>query len=306
MKDSEIVTLFVQKITVEDGLAKNSVDSYKKDLELFVKFLEKKKTTLTKAGQKNFEDYLSFLHSENRAPSSIARTISTFRGFYRFLKDEKIIKDDPTLNIEPPKARVKLPKMLCLEEIERLIDATTIDNSLKSVRMNCMIEILYSTGLRASELISLEMSAFQKDASGKMKDYLIVRGKGNKERLVVLNDKAKKATENYIKVLMVKQKEQSRWLFPGKSLKKKDSHITRQAFNKFLKEVARIANIDEEKVHPHVLRHSFASHLLNNGADLVVLQELLGHSDISTTEIYTHVMDSKLKDLVFNAHPLAK
>ncbi len=305
MKDFEAINLFLQKIRVEDGLAKNSIESYGKDLELFAKFLANKSGGLIGAKQKNFETYLSLLHDKKSADSSIARAISTFRSFYRFLRDEKIIKEDPTLFIESPKSRINLPKMLSLQEIESLIAATEKDNSLKSSRMNCMIEILYSTGLRVSELVSLEISNLQQDEAGNIKDHLIVRGKGNKERLVVLNEKAIESTKNYLKILKLKQKTPSRWLFPGKSTKK-DSHITRQAFNKFLKETARAANIDEEKVHPHVLRHSFASHLLNNGADLRVLQELLGHSDISTTQVYTHVMDSKLKDLVFNAHPLAK
>ncbi len=306
MRDFDVTNLFLQKIKVEDGLAQNSIESYNLDLEQFSKFLAKKNSSLIKAKQTDFEKYFALLHEKNIAPSSIARCISTFKGFYRFLMDEKIIKHNPTINIESPKSGIKLPKMLSLEEIEKLIAATTKDNSLKSARMNCMIEILYSTGLRVSELISLEISNLKQDEKGQIRDHLIVRGKGNKERLVVLNEKAIESIKNYLKILNLKQKTSSKWLFPGKSTKTKDSHITRQAFNKFLKEVARTANIDEEKVHPHVLRHSFASHLLNNGADLRVLQELLGHSDISTTQVYTHVMDSKLKDLVFNAHPLAK
>ena len=306
MKDSEIISSFIQKIKVEDGLAKNSLYSYQKDLESFSHFLQSKKSSLIKVKQKQLEDYLSSRHEEEIVSSSIARAISTFRNFYKFLKDEKIIDHDPTVNLESPRIGLKLPKMLTIEEIEHLIAATQKNDNIQCARMNCMIEILYSTGLRVSELISLEMSSLQQDENQQIKDYLLVTGKGNKERIVVLNESAQKSIVKYLTILISSQKKQSKWLFPGKSQTKSDSHITRQAFNKFLKQTAIDANIDPEKVHPHVLRHSFASHLLNSGADLRVLQELLGHSDISTTQIYTHVMDSKLKDLVFNSHPLAK
>lgn len=306
MKDSDLILHFLQKIKVEDGLSQNTVNSYRLDLKQLKDFCKKKKVTLPQLQIKNFENYLLKLHNKELAPASIARSISTFKSFYRFLCEEKTIKNDPTINLEPPKLGLKLPKMLSLEEIRSLIATTKSQSNLKLARANCMIEILYATGLRVSELVTLELANLQRDQNGNIKEYFIVRGKGNKERMVILNEHAIRSIQNYLKVLQLNRNRDSKWLFPGRSAVTKDSHITRQAFNKLLKEAARLANIDEEKVHPHVLRHSFASHLLNNGADLRVLQELLGHSDISTTQIYTHVMDSKLKDLVFNAHPLAK
>lgn len=301
-----LINLFLEKIIAEDGLSKNTASSYEKDLKLFADFLKTKKSSLENISEENIKKYLRYLSNEDFRPSSIARKISCFKNFYKFLYEEKIIDSNPTLNIETPKQLMNLPKMLSENEVDKLFAVLKDADNKKDIRLKAMVEILYASGLRVSELVSLELSAIQFDKDS-IRDYLIVKGKGNKERIAVLNNSALKALEHYLTIRNSCADKDSKWLFVGKSLKeKKDVHITRQAFNKALKELALRANIDEDRVHPHVLRHSFATHLLNRGADLRVLQELLGHSDISTTQIYTHIMDSKLKDLVFNNHPLAK
>lgn len=301
-----LIEQFLDKISAEDGLSKNSVTSYKNDLDLFEKYLLSKKSTIRKAQEADLKKYLQNLHSDEFKNSSISRKISCFKSFYKFLNDEGLLSQNPTKNLETPKQAMNLPKMLSEDEVEKLFSVFKNAESKKEIRLRAMLEILYSSGLRVSELVSLELSSIQKEGNS-FKDYLIVKGKGNKERIAVLNDSSLKALKEYLISRNSSEEKNSKWLFVGKSLKeKKDVHITRQAFNKALKEIANAAGIDQERVHPHVLRHSFATHLLNRGADLRVLQELLGHSDISTTQIYTHVLDSKLKDLVFKNHPLSK
>ncbi len=300
------VELFFEKIRAEDGLSSNTIKSYRNDLELLQEFLDLKKISITKASQDDLKKYLRFLADQNFRNSSISRKISCFKHFYRFLLDEKSISENPTRNLESPKKMVNLPKMLSENEIDKLFEILKNSESKKDIRLLAMVEIMYSSGLRVSELVSLPISCVQKEGNS-FRDYLFVLGKGNKERIAALNQSSLEALKNYLKIRNSGSNKNSKWLFVGKSLKNNnDSHVTRQAFNKSLKELAQKANIDKERVHPHVLRHSFATHLLNKGADLRVLQELLGHCDISTTQIYTHVMDSKLKELVFQHHPLKK
>jgi len=293
-----LIEIFLDKINAEDGLAKNTILSYRKDLELLEKFLISRKKTLKNCDEFDLKEYLKNLHLKNIKTSSSSRKISCFKNFFNFLSDEKIIAQNITENIETPKKNLKLPKMLSEDEVEKLISVAYQEN----LRTACMLEILYSSGLRVSELVSLSISSIQNE-----KDYLIVKGKGNKERIAPLNEAAKNVLQKYLAQRNCGANANSKWLFIGKNLKeKKDSHITRQGFHKALKDIASKAEINPQKVHPHIIRHSFASHLLNRGIDLRVLQELLGHSDISTTQIYTHILDSKLKDIVFKKHPLSK
>lgn len=302
---SNFIRNFLEKIKAEDGLAHNTIISYQRDLNNFEEFLTSKKTKIDKAHEQNIKDYLHYLDNKKLKSSSIARKISTLKHFYKFLENEKLIEETPTNNLETPKRGLKLPKVLSEEEVFKLLNFANSDDSPQSLRMACMLEILYSAGLRVSELVSLEKNAIQKEEVG-LRNYLIVRGKGNKERIAPLNKSALKILEKYL--LQMPDLENSKYLFVGgKNTKSSaDKHMTRQGFHKALKELAVKAGIDENKVHPHVIRHSFASHLLNNGVDLRILQELLGHSDISTTQIYTHILDSKLKELVFAHHPLSK
>lgn len=303
---------FLNKLRAEDGLSANTISSYAKDLELFIKFFSKNeisKFDLSAIKEDDIKKYLASLHKENLKSSSVTRKISCMRNFYRFLEEEKIIKTNPTLNIVRPKADSKLPKFLTEEEMFKLLDYADKDKSEIGTKLSCMLEILYSSGLRVSELVSLPLSAAQETIDNHgfttLRNYLLVKGKGGKERIAPLNKSAIKKLTKYLE-MRKQSKKDSKWLFIGKSFNKAaDTHLTRQFFHKMLKNLALNAGIDPEKVHPHVIRHSFATHLLNSGVDLRILQELLGHSDISTTEIYTHIMDSKLQELVLKHHPLA-
>ncbi len=283
---------FLIKLQTEDGLSKNTIASYGKDLELFEKFLSEKKIELKQVNKQDLKDYLFLLHQEKLKATSIARKISCLKNFFKFLVNENFISDNPALHLEAPKREAKLPKFLSEEEILSLLKNAESDS-----RLSCMIEILYAAGLRVTELVSLPFVAVQREGNS-LRNYLIVKGKGGKERIAPLNNAAIKKTLEYLN-----KREDSIWLFPGNVGGK---HLTRQAFHQMLKDLAIKSAIDPARVHPHVIRHSFATHLLNSGVDLRVLQELLGHSDISTTEIYTHILDSKLRDLVFAHHPLAK
>ncbi len=319
-----LVTSFLEKIRAEDGLSSNTLLSYSKDLELFDKFIKAQNISIANVSSDDLKNYFFYLHQEDFRSSSIARKISCFKSFYKFLEEESVTKINPTLHLHAPKKESKLPKFLSEEEIFKLLDFINNDKSEFGIKLSCMFEILYSAGLRVSELVSLPVSAIQEidDENGQktLRNYLIVKGKGNKERIAALNKSAIKKLIEYLNFRKIMGQEKSKWLFVGtvRSSKKQEkireenvetakySHITRQRFHQMLKELAKKAGIDAARVHPHVIRHSFASHLLNNGIDLRVLQELLGHSDISSTEIYTHILDSKKQDLVFRNHPLSK
>lgn len=315
----DLIKEFIEKIRAQDGLAKNTSLSYQKDLELFNNYGQKHNFKLEKATPDNLKEYLYHLHKEKLKSSSIARKISCFKSFYGFLEEENHLKENPTIHLHLPKKEAKLPKFLSEEEIFQLLNCIDQDKSEFGIKLSCMLEMLYSGGLRVSELVSIPISSIT-FTSNNLQNHLIIKGKGNKERIVALNGAAIKKLENYLDFRKKIGQKDSKWLFVGnsRSSKKqdkitiknkkplKDTHISRQRFNQMLKELAINSNLDPARVHPHVIRHSFATHLLNNGIDLRVLQELLGHSDISSTEIYTHILDSKKQDLVFKNHPLAK
>lgn len=321
---------FLNKIKAEDGLSSNTLLSYGKDLELFEKFTKSENIAITSITDAYLKNYLHQLHKDDLRSSSISRKISCLKSFYKFLEEENSISLNPTLNLHSPKKESKLPKFLSEEEVFKLLDFVNNDKSEFGMKLSCMLEILYSAGLRVSELVSLPMSAIAEitDETGQksLRNYLIIKGKGSKERIAALNKSAIKKLLEYLDFRKKVGQEKSQWLFVGtvRSSKKqnkirlkenqekealkttKHSHITRQRFHQMLKELAVKTGLDPSRIHPHVIRHSFATHLLNNGIDLRVLQELLGHSDISSTEIYTHILDSKKQDLVFKNHPLSK
>jgi integrase/recombinase XerD len=319
--DIQLVNLFSEKLISENGLSKNTVLSYQNDLKLFRSFLNSINSNFLKADEESVKSYLQKLYQDSLSPASAARKISCLRNFFKFLEIDGYRKNNPALNIVKPKNNNKLPKFLTEKEIFTLLDTVNKDASDFGIRLSAMLEILYASGLRVSELVSLPMTTIQKNTDSKgvvtFKDYMVVRGKGNKERIAPLNNSALKILENYIKLRERMGHKDSKWLFCGHIRTSKDEHknsihrqadqfITRQRFHQMLKELAVKAGVDPKRVSPHIIRHSFASHLLNRGVDLRILQELLGHSDISTTQIYTHILDSKLRDLVNNCHPLAK
>lgn len=312
------ISNFLEKLKAEDGLSRNTTLSYGKDLELFARFLSTKKTAFIDVSADLIKDYFYELHKEELRSASIARKISCLKNFYKFLENENLIKTNPALYLQVPKRDLKLPKFLSEEEVFKMLNLINSDKSEFGIKLSCMLEILYSAGLRASELVSLPISVIQREGAT-LRNYMIVKGKGSKERIAPLNKAAIKKLLEFLELRKNLGQENSKWLFVGFARASKkldlirgknpeliDAHITRQRFHQMLKELANRAGIDPSRVHPHVIRHSFATHLLNSGVDLRILQELLGHSDISTTEIYTHIMSSKLKDLVFQHHPLSK
>ena len=319
--NSKYINNFLQKIRAEDGLSKNTILSYGKDLEMLEIFLKNIAISFENCSKEILKRYFNEDVQQNLKNSSISRKISCFKHFFNFLEQENIIKKNPVLEIHGPKRHKILPKFLSENEVTKMLDILLQDESEFGIKLSCMLEILYSAGLRVSELVNLPISAVQFKNS-QIDDFLIVKGKGNKERIATLNETSKIILAKYLILRKKVGLENSKWLFVGnfRSSKKPnqikihavnskdfiDKPLSRQRFNKMLKELAIKAKIEPSRVHPHVFRHSFATHLLNNGADLRVLQELLGHSDISTTEIYTHISENKLRDAVLNHHPLSK
>jgi integrase/recombinase XerD len=262
--------------------------------------------SIAEAGTEHIRSYLAGLTSRGFAGSSSARRLSAIRQLFRFLYAEGHRGDDPSSAIEGPKRARALPKVLSIADVDRLLATARSDMDreapntlarLRATRLNCLMEVLYATGLRVSELVSLPLSAAAQNTQ-----MLMVRGKGSKDRLVPLNGPAKNAMADYLKLLAATGRERTKWLFPSFG---RSGHITRQHFARDLKALGARAGRRARDISPHALRHAFATHLLHNGADLRVVQTLLGHADISTTQIYTHVLDERLKSLVRDLHPLA-
>jgi integrase/recombinase XerD len=306
--DEGLIELFLDMVAAERGGAKNTLAAYARDLSDLSAVLAKSKSSIAKASTDDLRAYLTALDKRGFAAASLARRLSAIRQLYRFLYAEGRRGDDPSAVIEGPKRGRALPKVLSIAEVDRLIAQARADMSqadqpigerLRAARLNCLLEVLYATGLRVSELVALPRSAAERNAR-----MLNVRGKGNKERLVPLNEAAKVAMRDYLSLLAEAGRHRdAKWLFPSFS---EAGHLTRQHFARDLKGLAVKAGLRSDRVSPHVLRHAFASHLLHNGADLRVVQTLLGHADISTTQIYTHVLAERLKSLVRDLHPLGE
>jgi integrase/recombinase XerD len=278
------IDIFLEALSAEKGRSEKTLTSYASDLNQANEAID---GGLMNATESAVQDFLSSLPDK---ASSVARKASALRGFYKFLMLEKIITVNPTANLELPKRNRALPKFLSVDEIELLISsAGDVRNSL---RLRAMIELLYASGLRVSELCELPIS-------GILGNKLLIHGKGAKERLVPMHDAAIHALNKW---LDARGDTNSKYVFPSNG---KTGHITRDGFFKILKKCAILSGIEQNRVSPHVLRHSFASHLLAGGANLRAIQTMLGHEDISTTQIYTHVMPEKLKETISNHHPLA-
>jgi integrase/recombinase XerD len=304
--DAALVAPYLDMLAAERGAGANTLAAYRRDLEDFSAYLKDNSRSIAKATTDDLRGYLSDLSRRGMQVATVARRLSAMRQLYRFLYAEGHRADDPAAVLQGPKRARSLPKTLTLAEVDHLLHtAATCDPAaplpvrLRAARLACLVELLYATGLRVSELVSLPASAARKDAR-----VIIVRGKGNKERMVPLNDAAKQATAAYLALVKEGGREaQSKWLFPSFG---DSGHLTRQHFARDLKALAAASGLRATQVSPHVLRHAFASHLLHNGADLRVVQTLLGHADISTTQIYTHVLEERLKSLVRDLHPLAQ
>ena len=304
--DQRLIALFLDMLSAERGAAANTIEAYRRDLEDFAAALGSGRT-LAKVASDDLRAYLGSLAARGFARASQARRLSALRQFYRFLYAEGRRRDDPAALLAGPKRSRPLPKVLSVADVDRLLaaaraglaEAAASDGErLRRLRLVCLLELIYATGLRVSELIALPASASRQDVR-----LLMVRGKGDKERLVPLNEPAKQAMAEYLAQRQAAGLAGSRWLFPSFG---ESGHLTRQHFARELKALAAAAGLPAAKVSPHVLRHAFASHLLQNGADLRTVQTLLGHADISTTQIYTHVLEDRLKNMVRDLHPLAE
>jgi integrase/recombinase XerD len=311
--DAKLINLFLDMLAAEQGAGDNTLDAYRRDLTDFSEFLRRSGQDFAGAQTQGLRDYLADLDARGFKSSSVARRLSAMRHLFRFLLNERIRSDDPAAILSGPKRGRGLPKVLTIADVDRLLvhakaltaaPEASAPQRLRALRLYCLLEVLYATGLRVSELVSLPRSAARRDAR-----MIVVRGKGNKERLVPLNEPSRQAMADYlaaIEALKTEKKKNaanSKWLFPSSG---ESGHLTRQHFARDLKELAAAAGLAPRLVSPHVLRHAFASHLLHNGADLRIVQTLLGHTDISTTQIYTHVVEERLKSLVRDLHPLAE
>ncbi|MBR0717377.1 site-specific tyrosine recombinase XerD [Bradyrhizobium liaoningense] len=316
--DTRLIGLFLDMLAAEQGAGTNTLDAYRRDLTDFSEFLGRLGHSFVDAETQILRDYLADLDTRGFKSTSVARRLSAMRHLYRFLLNEKLRADDPAAILSGPKRGRSLPKVLSIADVDKMLgrakelseaaDASP-SQRLRNLRLYCLLEVLYATGLRVSELVALPRSAAKRDAR-----MIVVRGKGNKERLVPLNEASRQAMVDYLGATDATTKGDdkpnkkgslaaSKWLFPSFG---ESGHLTRQHFARDLKELAVASGLQARLVSPHVLRHAFASHLLHNGADLRIVQTLLGHTDISTTQIYTHVVEERLKSLVRDLHPLAE
>ncbi len=299
------VDAFLEMLLAERGAARNTIQAYRQDLGHFDIFLKKEaspsKSSLLEVTPQQVNAYLMTLSRQGREATTLSRRLSALRQFYQFLVSEGWMSNNPTTTIDAPRHQRALPKILSEEDIVRLLEVAYIQTDPEGCRLYAMLETLYASGLRVSELVTLPLMAIHPN-----KPYLLIKGKGGKERLVPLSEHATTALKTYLALrpsfLQKAGLLGEKWLFPSPS---KEGHLTRQRFGQLLKELAVKANLDPDKISPHVIRHAFATHLLRHGADLLAIQKLLGHADLSTTQIYTHVVTDHLKDLVNHHHPLA-
>lgn len=295
---NEIVQDYLHFLQIEKGLSENTLKSYRRDIKQYVQYVEKvlQKSKVSSITRSDIVDYLQILKDDGKSTSTIARVISSLRSFHQFLVYEQLSHHDPTLHIEIPRQNRKLPDILSTEEVDKLLAID--DPSPLGIRNKAMLELLYATGLRVSELISLKVSDLHLTLG-----FVRCLGKGSKERIVPLGDIAQQAVETYLQAArgkLMKKTAEHNILF----VNQRGRPLTRQGFWKILKKIANDNGL-KKTITPHTLRHSFATHLLENGADLRAVQEMLGHTDISTTQIYTHVTRTRLKDVYESYHPRA-
>ena len=303
MAVGRLATLFLDMLAAERGAARNTLDAYGRDLADYLAFLNEANVEIGAAGPATVRQFLAALEARGLKSSSAARRLSAVRQFHKFLFAEGHHAQDPTASTQGPKRQRGLPKVLSVPDVDRLLAfakqaSTDVDaepgSRKRATRLHCLVELLYATGMRVSELVALPRAAARQ-----RERYLIVRGKGGKERLVPLTEASRTASRAWLAQL---DDIPGNWLFPSDA---DSGHLTRQAFARDLKVLAGAAGLRGDRISPHVLRHAFASHLLQNGADLRVVQELLGHSDIATTQIYTHVLDERLSGMVRDLHPMS-
>jgi len=304
-RDKRLIDRFLEMMSAERGAAQNTLAAYQRDLSAYAAFLNAAGSGLQAAKAEHIRNYLAALDAEGLKSSTAARKLSAVRQFHNFLYGEGIVRENPATAIDAPRMRRPLPKVMTTEDVSRLIAAAEArierlegKAKFKAKRLYCLLELIYATGLRVSELISLKRQAIAKGPQ-----FIVVKGKGGRERMVPVSQKAFAAVQAYLAALSEEQDDETPWLFPSHG---DGGYLTRQHFALELKALGREAGLSPEQVSPHVLRHAFASHLLAGGADLRAVQQMLGHADISTTQIYTHVQTDRLRMAVETHHPLAK
>ena len=304
---SALKNSFLEMLASERGSAKLSIEAYRRDLDDFFAFTTSKKLTLETLTHQHVAGYNSHLTARAMSSATIARRRSALKQFFGFLVKEQVRADNPLLLVVASKPTRSLPHVLQHAELKALSAEASRDTSAEGLRLRALLELTYASGMRVSELVTLTLQHLERDPKkpSKLQPFLMVRGKGNKDRIVPLHSGALDALQDYLEVreVFVPKGRDSRFLFPSSG---KAGHLTRQRFHQALKQLCVQAGINPEHCSPHTLRHSFATHLLEGGADLRVIQELLGHADISTTQIYTHVAGNRLKETVNKKHPLAK
>jgi tyrosine recombinase XerD len=301
-----LIESFLDMMGAERGAADNTLEAYRRDLEEFAGWIAKRGSTLREAGRDDVRAYLTALSASGAASTSQARKLSSLRQFYGFLYADGIRTEDPTVAVEAPKRGRPLPKILSREEMRCLLETAEkqAEDNEEGIRLTCIVEMLYASGLRVSELAALPLAAVRSKNG-----FLLVKGKGGKERLAPLNETARAAIARWLQVrenFLPKGEMRpaaDRFLFPSRGV---EGHLTRRRLHQMMKALSLQAGIDPEKLSPHVLRHAFATHLVEGGADLRSVQTLLGHADIATTQIYTHVARDRLAATVASAHPLAR
>lgn len=307
MLGAQYISTFLEARAAETGAARNTLLAYGRDLKDYLEFLSRRSSGLMEASRDDIERYIILCEADGMSVATRARRLSSIKSFYRFAYEEGWREDNPTLAISGPGKTRKLPKTLGVADVGRLLEAARSFGRTdeEKLRMTCLMELLYATGMRVSELVGLPLMAAKGDPA-----MLLVRGKGNKERMVPVSPPARLALQTWAGIreaeeeaARVEKRPANKFLFPSRG---KSGHLSREGFYLSLKELAVKAGVSPETVTPHRLRHAFATHLLENGADLRVIQTLLGHADVSTTEIYTHVLEERLKDLVLKHHPLAE
>jgi integrase/recombinase XerD len=304
-RDARLAQRFLDMMAAERGAAKNTLAAYARDLADYAAFLGRNGRGLKDAAPDDIRAYLSFLEAHGMARSTAARKLSAIRQFHRFLLGDGLAVDNPATAIDSPRQARPLPKVISEAEVAKLIAAArnTVKHAspktrLRALRLRALMELLYASGLRVSELVGLSVQAVEAE-----RDFILVKGKGGRERLVPVAESARRAVADYLRELRRRSEGDVRWLFPSSGA---SGHLTRQHFALELKRLAGLAGIGADRISPHVLRHGFASHLLAGGADLRAVQQMLGHADIATTQIYTHVQPERLKAAVERHHPLAK
>jgi integrase/recombinase XerD len=301
---ARLIDQFLEMMSAERGASRNTLEAYQRDLDEYLSFLSRTGASARTANTETVRAFLGALSSRRLAKTSAARKLSAVKQFHRFLLAEGLAKDNPTSIIEGPKLGRPLPKIMSVEEVDRLIATAreaaakaSGNKKVRAARLYCLIEVLYATGMRVSEILNLRT-----EAAVSKEQFLLIKGKGGRERLVPLNEAARDALKEFLSLCENGGKHEG-YLFSSHG---GSGHLTRQRLGQELKELAAAAGLSPAKVSPHVLRHAFASHLLAGGADLRAVQQMLGHADISTTQIYTHVLSERLRRIVETHHPMGK